>query len=103
MRNIPLSAVPSQLLTATIDERRYVLTLKEANGTMICDVSVDGVVLVSGSRVLAGEMLVPYQYLEDGGNFILQTTDDNLPNWQEFGVSQGLYYLSAAELEEIRG
>ena len=103
MRAIPLAAIPGQRISVTIDNRRYALTIKEARGAMACDISVDNVTLVTGSRVLAGEMLIPYQYLEEGGNFILQTTGDELPDWRKFGVSQGLYFLTAEELDAIRG
>lgn len=102
MREIPISAVPGQTLTLTQGNDRYQITLKEARGVMACDVSANGTDLVRGSRVLAGEMLIPYLYLEIGGNFILSTVADELPDWQQFGLSQFLYFLPSDELEVIR-
>lgn len=101
MRIVPLAAVPNQSFTATLDNTRWVVRLVETEGVMAADVDRDGVRLLSGSRVLAGETLIPYRYLETG-NFIFLTTGDDLPAWREFGVSQTLVYLSAAEMAEIR-
>lgn len=103
MRTIPLSAVPGQMFTMTLEDVRYAMTIKEARGVMVCDLTADNEVILTGSRVLAGEMIIPYRYLEAAGNFILQTMDDELPDWREFGQSQSLYYLTTAEMEAIRG
>lgn len=99
MRKIPLAAVPGQRISVTLENRRYSLSIKEARGVVVCDIRVDDEELVAGSRVLAGEMLIPYRYLGDGGNFILQTIGDELPDWRNFGASQDLYFLTAEDLE----
>lgn len=103
MRTIPLTAIPGQQFTVTLDDVRFALTIKEARGVMVCDLSANSEVVLSGTRVLAGEMIIPYRYLEDAGNFILMTINDELPDWRQFGVSQFLYYLTTAEMEAMRG
>lgn len=102
MRLIPLAALPNQTFTATLEGYRFEITLKAGRACLVCDIAVDGVQRVAGSHVLAGEMLIPYRYLE-AGNFILTTVDDVLPSWGQLGVTQQLYYLTAAELEAMRG
>lgn len=68
---------------------------------MFADISRDGSVLLTGVRVLAGEPLIPYRYLEDG-NFIFITANDEMPFWSEFGNSQVLVYLSKEEIDAVR-
>lgn len=97
MRTIPLATVPNQSLSVRLDNSRLVLRLKEASGVMVADLERDGVVIISGTRVLAGEPIIPYAYLQQG-NFILLTVNDELPDWRLFGASQTLLYLEVADI-----
>lgn len=101
MRSIPLTAIANQEFSVRLDDQRLVLRLKEANGVMAADLDRDGVRVISGVRVLAGEPIIPYRYLEDG-NFILLTINDELPDWQKFESTQKLVYMSAAEIAALR-
>lgn len=103
MQQIPLATVPNQSLAVTLEDVRFVVTLKEARGVMVASITADGAEVLSGSRVLAGEMLIPYRYRETAGNFLLLTSGGDLPAWAEFGGSQTLVYLTSAELGVIRG
>lgn len=102
MRNIPIIATPNQSLSIRVDDTRLVLRLKEARGVMVADLERDGETVILGTRVLAGEPIIPYRYLEDG-NFLLLTIDDALPDWTVFGASQTLVYMTAAEVDAIHG
>lgn len=97
MRNIPIIAAPSQSLSVRVDDQRVVLRLKEANGVMVADVERDNTPVILGTRVLAGEPIIPYRYLQVG-NFLVLTIDDELPDWREFGVTQSLVYLTVDEV-----
>lgn len=97
MRTIPILATPNQSFAVTIDGVRWVLSIKSTNHVMIADIYRDGVLLLSGSRILAGEAIIPYQYLQSG-NFLLLTISDTLPDFRVFGVSQLLVYLSRGEI-----
>lgn len=100
MQNIPLAAEPNQSFNVRLDDTRYAVRLKEANGVMVADITIDDVVTLSATRVLAGEPLIPYLY-QQVGNFVLLTNGDELPDWSQFGVSQSLVYLSPAELAAL--
>lgn len=102
MRNIPIAAVPNQSLSVRLDDTRLVLRLKAARGVMVADLERDGVTVILGTRVLAGEPIIPYRYLETG-NFMLNTVNGALPDWRQFGVSQSLVYITAAEVGALRG
>lgn len=103
MREIPLVATANQELVVTLDDVRYVLRLTALSGVAGVSITANGAAVVTNSQVLAGEMLIPYEYREPGGNFVLQTLNDELPDWPQFGVTQRLFYLSASELGAIRG
>lgn len=100
MQNIPIAAEPNQEFTVRLDDTRYAIRLKEANGVMVADVTIDDVVTITGTRVLAGEFIIPYVYMMRG-NFLLLTNGDELPDWQEFGASQSLVYMSPEEFAAL--
>lgn len=101
MRTIPLAAVANQILSVRLDDQRLVLRLKAAEGVMVADLDRDGERVISGVRVLAGEPIIPYRYLESG-NFMLLTIDDELPDWRQFATTQRLVYLTAAEVDALQ-
>jgi len=102
MRTIPLVAIPNQRFTITVDDVRYDIAIKAARGVMVCDIAINGTVIITGARVLAGEMLIPFKYLENG-NFILLTEGGDLPDYRQFGNTQTLVFFTPAELGAIRG
>lgn len=97
MQELPLIQIANQQFSVELEARQWTITIKEANGVMIADVNVDGDDVVTGTRILAGEPIIPYGYLQDG-NLVLVTLDDALPYWDQFGVSQALVYLTNAEM-----
>lgn len=99
-RVVPLQPIASQSFTVTIGGNRWALRIIETQGVMCADVSLNSVPLVSAMRVLAGEPIIPYAYLELG-NFVVVTLAEELPAYSGFGVSQFLVYLSAEELRAI--
>lgn len=102
MLEIQLAAVPNQSFSFTVDENQYDFTIKETNGCMAVTIERDNVLLLSNMRVVCDEPLIPYRYLEDG-NFVITCLNDEMPYYTEFGKTQTLLYLSAVELEAIRG
>lgn len=101
MRIIPIAAVANQELSVRLDDQRLVLRLKEARGVMVADLDRDDVRVISATRVLAGEPIIPYHYLESG-NFLLMTINDELPDWRNFETTQTLVYLTAAEVAALK-
>ena len=100
MKIITLATLPNQSFTFTIDNVRWGMVVKEAAGVMVVDIARDGVPLLTGTRALAGEALIPYRYLETA-NFIFVTIADALPDWRQFGASQTLVYVTEAEIAAL--
>jgi len=100
---VPLKAVPNQSLSIRLENRRYDIQIQQATGVMAATISRDSEKLVDSMRCVVGVGLLPYEYLEDNsGNFFFQTEQENLPDYNEFGITQFLYYFSDAELQELR-
>jgi len=101
MIDVGIAALPNQSLTIQLDERLYVIGLRDANGIMAASISRDGVPLVSNVRIAAGTPLLPYRY-QESGNFLLLTDGEALPYWDQFNVTQFLVYVTPAELAAYR-
>jgi|SRR6478736_1597071 len=102
MLEIEIAAVPNQEFSSTLNERFYDFRIVTVLGCSAITISRDNEILVQGARMVAGTPLLPYRYQEDG-NFVLLTQDGDLPNYEQFGVTQALVYLSPQELIELRG
>ena len=100
-QTIPLDAIPNQSLSIRLEDRRYVITVRDIGDMMAVTVERDDVVLISGVRACAGSPLIPYPYLTgDAGNFAFtNTVAGNAPRWEDFGAACFLVYLTAAEIE----
>lgn len=97
MQELPLLAVPNQSFDVDLEGRQWSVTIREANGVMVADVVRDAATIIQGTRLLPGEPVIPYAYLQ-AGNLVFQTQDDALPYWDQFGVTQALFYLTDAEM-----
>lgn len=103
MKLIPLQPIPNQSFTSNIGGFRYDFAIKTIQpGVMAYDLSIDQAPVVQGFRIENGALLLPYIHMEKGGNFIFLIPDDQTADYQQFGSSQNLYYLSAEELSGLR-
>jgi hypothetical protein len=84
-----------------LGESLYTLTVKETRGVMSVDIVRDSTVILRGARIVSGTPLIPYKYLE-AGNFAMFTENEEYPTYTQFGVTQSLVYLTAAEIVELR-
>ncbi len=98
---VPIEPVPNQSFSAQLDGRRFAFVLRDANGGMVVDLAIDGAQVLLASRLVAGTPLIPYRHLE-AGNLVLTTDGDALPDYTQFGITQTLVFLSAAELALAR-
>lgn len=97
MQTLSIIAIPNQSLSARLSNLRFDIRIKEANGVMVADIDIEGVRILSATRILAGEPIIPYRHMQEG-NFILLTADDELPDWRQFSISQELVYLTVEEI-----
>lgn len=115
MIDIPLSNIPNQALSIRLDNSFYEISLTAVGATELTapfynkdattiavTIVRDGVTIVSGQRAVAWFPLIPYHYLENG-NFMFVSNSDDLPDYNQFGITQSLVYASPDELTALRG
>ncbi len=101
MITLPLQAIPNQSFTFSEADFRFEVTIKEAAGVMAVDISVDNSIIIQGQKVVSGGPVIPYRHLESG-NFAFITENDEIPYYDQFGVSQSLIYLTPDDLGGVR-
>jgi hypothetical protein len=102
MRLINIDPIPNQSFSVQLDENLWNFSLKYCGSIMAADISLNNEILLQGSRVIAGGLLLPYKY-QEAGNFLILTANDELPNYLQFGNTQFLIYITQLELEALRG
>lgn len=97
---IPLAAVPNQELTIRLDNRRYVIAVRDVGGIMAVTITRDDVVLISGVRACAGSPLLPYFHLVGMvGSFIFTTVaPGEIPFYTAFGSTCFLVFATTEEI-----
>lgn len=102
MRQIPLQPVPNQSLSFTQDENRWEVTIKQAATSMIADVTINDVRVISGVRIPGDDFILPYTYMGVlQGNLMLTTQQELLPDWELFGQTQQLFYWTPDEMKAL--
>lgn len=101
---INLEAIPNQEFTIRLEDLRYTVRINDvADSCAVVTIDRDGQTVISGSRIVANGLMIPYPYLEgEGGNFFLETPDDELPDYEKFGTTHRLIYFTREELEVMR-
>jgi len=95
---IPLAAVPNQSVAFNVDGAYWQIRIFQAVDKMHADITRNGKSLITGVGCFGGIGLMPYTYLfgPTFGNFVFNADAD----WNLFGSSCLLYYLSKTELAQ---
>jgi len=101
MQSISLQAIPNQAFAVVLDNNQWAFTLKATNGVMSVSITLNNVAILDSIRAVANGLIIPYKYLESG-NFMFLTQNFQLPDYMQFGITQQLIYISAAELAVLR-
>lgn len=102
---IELEPLPNQQFSLTINNINMNCELKMAgtneNPIMLFSLQVNGEYVCPHVPCFANQGLLPYKYMvsEAGGNFFFETDFDEYPNWENFGSSCYLYFITQDELE----
>ena len=99
---ISLSTTANQRITAALDGDNYDITIKETNGVMSFTLIRNEVLLFTNLRIVAGVPFIPYRYLETG-NFLIETQNNCIPYYDQFGITAFLLYFSPSEVVAARG
>lgn len=101
MQQIPIQALPNQSFSVILDNNQWDWTIELVNDAIAVTLFLNGNAVISGLNIVGGMRIIPSEY-EEAGNFVLVTMSQQVPDYTQFGTSQQLVYLSAAELAAIR-
>jgi hypothetical protein len=101
MNLLTLQPIPNQSFSTLLENVRYDISVHETNGVMAASIIRNEVLIVDSIRITAGTLLLPYRYQENG-NFIFLNLNDDLIYYPNFGASQNMFYLSVADLANLR-
>lgn len=102
MRIIELAATSNQSFSVTLEGNRWDFVIKQAVTSMIADVTLNEVMRLTGIRIVAETPIIPYEYLQGAGNFIVLTENEEIPYWERFGVDQIMVFATAEEIEAAK-
>lgn len=103
MLQIPLLAIPKQEFFIVLNDVLWEFTFLQTGGCMCFNADRAGADVIDGQRLVAGQLLIPFKYLEAAqGNLIFLTANNYAPWYENFGIDQNLYYAADAELEAVR-
>lgn len=101
MNIIPLQQIPNQAFSIVLDNNEWHFIIKAANGIMAMSLALNNVDIVDGIRAVANTLIIPSKY-QESGNFLFLTQNFELPDYNQFGITQSLIYINAAELAVLR-
>lgn len=94
---------PNFEFTVTLEQNKYDIAIRTIGDRTYMSVDCNGADVIDGVLCVPGAIVLPYAYLEgQGGNFVWVTANDNYPNWNNFGTTDFLLYISVAELASLR-
>lgn len=97
MREIMLQAVPNQRIDVSVGGIAWRIDIKDVPGGMSASIWADNELLISGTRILANSLILPFKYLSIYGNFIIDSGGNPI-DWRLLGRSQSLYFIELDEL-----
>lgn len=101
---IALATIPNQSIPTVCEGIRYVIGIRTTSkGDTLATVTRDSTLIVQSVRIVANDLFMRSPYMEgNGGNFLIMTPNDALPDYTLFGTLHNLYYLSVADLIAAR-
>lgn len=101
MQTIALQAIPNQEFSIILDNNNWNFNIRAANSVVAVTLSLNNNIVIQNTRAVANERIIPSIY-EEAGNFLFLTQNFQLPIYTQFGITQTLVYISAAELAILR-
>lgn len=102
MELIKIESIPSQQFTVPLGGNNYDIKIYSIDGHVSYDLSINAEQIVQGFKLVNDILLLPYVHQEVNGNLLLSLPEDEIPAYENFGLSQFLYYLTQDETESYR-
>lgn len=101
-----LQNIPNQSFTTTINNIDMEITLKLADENyphLLFAIETNDGYLCPYIPIFANQGLLPYNYMiqELGGQFFIETEQDEYPDYTKFGDTQNLSFITLDELDRL--
>lgn len=101
MIQIEIQKIPNQEFSVEINEVRYLLRIRTFKEMTFMDITINDELVKGSVRCCPNTLVIPYDYLTEGGNFIWQCLNNDYPSYEKFGDTQFLNYLTDEEISEL--
>lgn len=102
MQSIPIQALPAQTFTYVDPaNNQWNIGVQLVIEQLAFSFTLNGLPLIKNVTAVAGIRIIPYDYLENG-NFVLITQSQQVPDYRQFGTTQHLLFLEAADIKAFR-
>lgn len=96
-------STPNVTFGCTPEKENYTISLFSFNGLLYASVKVNEEYVCAGVRVVNGQWLIPYKWMEREGNFRIENDDaEEYATWEKMSSSCHLVYYTKEEIEEMR-
>lgn len=99
MQIIPLQNIPNQVFSITLNEVDYRIALRTIQGFTLISVWQNGDILFYNQLCVPNSFVNPYDYVSQNGKLYFRCLDDEYPNYNLFGNTQQLYFLTPDEVK----
>lgn len=97
---IPIKRIPNQIFSVVLNGTPYRVALRTIQGLTFMSVWVNGVPLFYNQICTPNNWVNQYNYISTNGKFYFYSLDEEYPNYQQFGITQALYFLTPEEVSE---
>lgn len=99
MKLIELNNIPNQVFNVTLDDNQYRVQVRTIQDLTFLSVWKNEEILFYNQICVPNEFINPYNYLSTDGKFYFRCLDDEYPNYNQFGNTQYLLFLSKEEVD----
>lgn len=97
---VPIKNIPNQSFSVTLNGVGYRIQLRTIQGLTFMSVWVNNEALFYNQICTPNNWVNQYDYISVNGKFYFYCLDDEYPNYEKFGVTQALYFLTPEEVNE---
>lgn len=98
---VPIQQLPNQNFSTTLNGVLFDITILSNNGVTSVSLNINGNEVLENALAAAAAPVIPAKY-QESGNFMFLTANQQIPTYEQFGLTQSLFYFTAAELSAYR-
>ena len=97
---VPIKNIPNQVFSITLNGVGYRIMLRTIQGLTFMSVWVNNEALFYNQICTPNNWVNQYNYISVNGKFYFYCLDEEYPNYEKFGITQALYFLTPEEVNE---